>query len=76
MDFYLARTGADSQQTDRDTARVQHNLYEPADEQHDMGAHGPFDDQSATRDPVLALTLARSAVTRTVTAPWRRLRAS
>ncbi|MVU81358.1 SDR family NAD(P)-dependent oxidoreductase [Nocardia sp. ET3-3] len=49
LDRYLARTGFDSQQTDRPRPADQPaNLWEPADGPggHDYGAHGLFDDRS------------------------------
>ncbi|WP_432976103.1 SDR family oxidoreductase [Dactylosporangium sp. CA-233914] len=54
LDRYLARTGYDSQQTrqPRDPNQPR-NLWEPADERRDFGAHGDFDDRSARRSPQL-----------------------
>jgi NAD(P)-dependent dehydrogenase (short-subunit alcohol dehydrogenase family) len=52
LDRYLARTGFDSQQTDRPRSPDQPaNLWEPADsaEGEDYGAHGRFDDRSTHR---------------------------
>jgi NAD(P)-dependent dehydrogenase (short-subunit alcohol dehydrogenase family) len=52
LDRYLARTGFDSQQTDRDRSPDQPaNLWEPADSSDgdDYGAHGIFDDRSTDR---------------------------
>lgn len=52
LDRYLARTGFDSQQTERDRPADQPaNLWEPADgtDGRDFGAHGIFDDQSTGR---------------------------
>ncbi|GGW53630.1 SDR family oxidoreductase [Streptomyces griseoloalbus] len=52
LDRYLARTGYDSQQTDRPHDPHQPaNLWEPADSAagHDFGAHGIFDDTSTRR---------------------------
>lgn len=47
LDRYLARTGFDSQQTDAHPPPRGHgNLFEPADEKEDYGAHGVFDDQA------------------------------
>lgn len=54
LDRYLARTGYDSQQTDRpDHHDRRHNLWEPVDDEHDHGAHGAFDDRSHARAPQL-----------------------
>ncbi len=46
-DWYLGRTGYDSQQHDghEDPGRP-NNLHQPVDEDHDFGAHGMFDDRS------------------------------
>jgi NAD(P)-dependent dehydrogenase (short-subunit alcohol dehydrogenase family) len=52
LDRYLARTGFSSQQTDqpRDPDQPE-NLWHPADERRDHGAHGAFDRQSHRRSP-------------------------
>jgi NAD(P)-dependent dehydrogenase (short-subunit alcohol dehydrogenase family) len=52
LDRYLARTGFTSQQTDqpRDPDQPE-NLWEPADERRDYGAHGSFDQRSHRRSP-------------------------
>lgn len=43
LDRYLARTGYDSQQTDQpDNPQRRHNLWAPADDEKDHGAHGDF----------------------------------
>jgi len=50
LDRYLGRTGFSSQQTDRDKPIDQpENLWKPADETRDFGAHGIFDDRSTDR---------------------------
>lgn len=51
LDRYLARTGFDSQQSDRIPPAGQDNLFEPVDRERaaDHGAHGAFDDQSHAR---------------------------
>ena len=50
LDRYLARTGFSSQQTDQPRNPDQpKNLWEPADEHRDFGAHGKFDDRSTGR---------------------------
>ncbi len=57
LDRYLARTGYDSQQTsERQPEDQTANLWEPADGEggKDYGAHGRFDDQSASRSYQLA----------------------
>ena len=50
LDRYLARTGFQAQQTgQRRPADQPANLWEPADDSHDFGAHGAFDDRSHRR---------------------------
>ncbi|MFF7970011.1 SDR family oxidoreductase [Streptomyces sp. NPDC007905] len=51
LDRYLARTGFDSQQTDRIPPTGVGNLFEPADREpaEDQGAHGSFDDSAHAR---------------------------
>ena len=52
LDRYLARTGFDAQQTDAHPLPGGHgNLFEPADEDRDYGAHGVFGAQAHTADP-------------------------
>ncbi|MEV5885195.1 SDR family oxidoreductase [Streptomyces sp. NPDC052020] len=52
LDRYLARTGFDSQQTDaHPPTGGRGNLWEPADETEDYGAHGVFDDQAHASSP-------------------------
>jgi hypothetical protein len=47
LDRYLARTGYRSQQTDQSRDPDQPaNLWQPADENVDYGAHGSFDDRA------------------------------
>ncbi len=60
-DWYLARTGYDSQMTDepRDPDRP-HNLWKPLPGDH--GAHGPFDERSLPHSRLLWLTMHRQAV--------------
>lgn len=57
LDRYLARTGFDSQQTDRLPPSGRSNLYEPVDREEgsDHGAHGPFDDSAHSRSFAAAL---------------------
>ena len=52
LDRYLARTGFSSQQTDqpRDPNQPE-NLWHPADDHQDHGAHGAFDQRSHARSP-------------------------
>ncbi|XRQ08802.1 SDR family oxidoreductase [Actinomadura welshii] len=62
MDLYLGRSGVESQQTGEDLPRLGPNLFDPGDDAEDQGARGPFDDRAHTRDPLLELSLRRSAV--------------
>jgi NAD(P)-dependent dehydrogenase (short-subunit alcohol dehydrogenase family) len=48
LDRYLARTGYKAQQADRPDEKAA-NLWQPADEERDYGAHGAFDDRSTPR---------------------------
>lgn len=52
VDWYLGRTGVDSQQTDQDAPRWGSNVFEPQDEHDDRGARGPFSNKAARHDPV------------------------
>ena len=63
-DRYLAREGVDSQQVDEpeDPGR-RHNLWDPVDDDTDFGAHGVFDDRSATRTTQLWFVKNRPALT-------------
>jgi NAD(P)-dependent dehydrogenase (short-subunit alcohol dehydrogenase family) len=56
-DWYLARNGFESQQTDepRDPD-APHNLWEPVDDERDYGAHGVFSDEARTWSPQQAIT--------------------
>ena len=49
IDRYLGRTGVTSQQTDEKQPSGVANLWKPADENRDYGAHGSFDDRSKDR---------------------------
>lgn len=62
VDMYLARSGISGQQMDKDLPRWGDNLNEPRDDIEDRGAHGPFDFKAHDHDPVLWMTLHRSAV--------------
>lgn len=55
LDRYLARTGFSSQQTDKSEPDRPVNLWEPADDETDFGAHGIFDGQSHARSPASTL---------------------
>ena len=64
LDRYLARTGYDSQLTDQPLDPRDHdNLFEPADDDEDRGAHGPFDDRAHAHSLQLGLTKHRVALT-------------
>ncbi|MEU4579531.1 SDR family oxidoreductase [Nonomuraea sp. ATR24] len=63
VDRYLGRTGVDSQQTGEKPPSGVANLWEPADETADYGAHGSFDSKSHGRSPQLWLSRHRGAVT-------------
>lgn len=62
VDLYLAKTGISGQQTDQDLPRLGSNVDEPRDAEADQGAHGPFDDQAHSSDPVTWLSLHRREV--------------
>lgn len=62
VDRYLARTGIKSQQTDEQQPSGVSNLWEPADEDKDYGAHGTFDGRSHGRSPQVWLSQHRGAV--------------
>jgi NAD(P)-dependent dehydrogenase (short-subunit alcohol dehydrogenase family) len=52
LDRYLARTGYGAQQTPQPrNPRQPGNLWKPADDETDFGAHGAFDDRSKRRSP-------------------------
>ncbi|WP_378784951.1 SDR family oxidoreductase [Nonomuraea fastidiosa] len=62
IDRYLARTGIESQQTSEQAPSGVSNLWEPADEDTDYGAHGTFDRRSHGRSPQLWLSQHRAPV--------------
>jgi NAD(P)-dependent dehydrogenase (short-subunit alcohol dehydrogenase family) len=62
MDWYLGRTGVDSQQTDEDAPEWGSNVFEPQDQDEDRGARGAFSAHATTFDPV-------SLVSRSVAVP-------
>ena len=80
LDRYLARTGYASQQTDEpQSAHDPANLWAPADERADFGAHGHFDDRTVRTDPQIWAsehhgTLAAGAALLAGAALWRRRR--
>lgn len=52
VDWYLAKTGVDAQQTDKHAPRWGSNVFEPQDDTADRGSHGSFDKMAAEHDPV------------------------
>lgn len=81
VDWYLGKTGVNSQQTSQDAPRWGSNVFEPQDEEHDRGARGPFSAKASDRDPVsfvaknrlATLAAATTAVGATATMLTRRL---
>ncbi|ETK31735.1 SDR family oxidoreductase [Microbispora sp. ATCC PTA-5024] len=63
LDRYLARTGVKSQLDDDKAPTGVSNLWEPADRDHDYGAHGSFDDRSHGHSLQLWLSQHRRLVT-------------
>jgi hypothetical protein len=59
---YLARTGVSGQQTDADLPRHGSNVFAPRDDDADRGAHGVFDDEAHSQDPVLWASMHRGAL--------------
>jgi short-subunit dehydrogenase len=59
LERYLARTGIDSQQSERPGSNGAGNLFQPADDATDHGAHGRFDDRAAARSVQWWLTQRR-----------------
>jgi len=83
VDWYLGKTGVNSQQTDQDAPRWGSNVFEPQDADTDRGARGAFSAKAAVHDPVsfvarnrfASLGAAAVVVGAGVTAPVRRLAA-
>jgi NAD(P)-dependent dehydrogenase (short-subunit alcohol dehydrogenase family) len=61
-DWFLGRTGYESQQTAELRRTFADNLDEPLDGRRDRGAHGRFDRRAHDWSPVLELSLHRGAV--------------
>jgi NAD(P)-dependent dehydrogenase (short-subunit alcohol dehydrogenase family) len=62
-DWYLARTGFASQQTNEPRDPQQpNNLWQPVDEEHDHGAHGTFGDKAKSRSMQLWATQRRGVL--------------
>ncbi|QFY12277.1 SDR family NAD(P)-dependent oxidoreductase [Nonomuraea phyllanthi] len=62
VDRYLARTGVKSQLTDEKPPTGVSNLWEPADEKEDHGAHGSFDRRAHAHSPQLWMSQHRRPV--------------
>ncbi len=62
MDWYLGRTGVDSQQTSDGGPRWGSNVFEPQDDETDRGARGAFSEAASPRDPVSFLGRHRRTV--------------
>ncbi|MFI6323729.1 SDR family oxidoreductase [Nonomuraea sp. NPDC050556] len=62
VDRYVARTGVKSQQTGEKSPSGVANLWNPADESRDYGAHGEFDDRSHAHSPQVWLSQHRRPV--------------
>jgi hypothetical protein len=63
LDRYLARHGYDAQQTDEsERSDRQHNLWQPLDDAHDVGAHGRFDAQARASSWQFTLSRHRTAL--------------
>ena len=63
LDYYLARTGYDSQQTDEQVdPNRKDNVFEPLDDTKDYGAHGSFDSRAKPRSYQLWANTHRTAL--------------
>ncbi|MFC4589548.1 SDR family oxidoreductase [Sphaerisporangium corydalis] len=62
IDRYLGRTGVKSQQTDEKRPSGVANLWEPADQDRDYGAHGSFDDRSKERSAQVWMSQHRNLI--------------
>ncbi len=61
VDWYLGKTGVNSQQTDKDAPRWGSNVFEPQDAEHDREARGAFSAKAAEHDPVSYVAMNRLA---------------
>jgi NAD(P)-dependent dehydrogenase (short-subunit alcohol dehydrogenase family) len=61
VDWYLAKTGVNSQQTEQDAPRWGSNVFEPQDADQDRQARGAFSEKAATHDPVSFVAMHRIA---------------
>jgi NAD(P)-dependent dehydrogenase (short-subunit alcohol dehydrogenase family) len=59
LDWYLGKTGVNGQLSSTDAPRLGSNVFEPKDEDRDMGAHGAFDDKAHPHDPWSSLSMHR-----------------
>lgn len=60
---YLARTNIDAQQRDEPAEPdAPDNLYEPQDQHHDRGSHGPFDDRAREWSAAQVVSAARAPI--------------
>jgi NAD(P)-dependent dehydrogenase (short-subunit alcohol dehydrogenase family) len=66
LDWYLGRTGISGQLSKTDALRLGSNVFEPRDDESDVGAHGAFDDQAHSFDPWLAASLVLGRAARLV----------
>jgi len=62
LDLYLGRKGVSSQQTDQEAPRRGPNVFAPADDDEDCGAHGPFDSMAHDRSPLVWMSMHRRAL--------------
>ncbi len=61
VDWYLGKTGVNSQQTEQDAPHWGSNVFQPQDDEHDRGARGAFSAGAATHDPVSFVAMNRVA---------------
>lgn len=75
LDWYLSRTGVDSQLADDAGPRLPSNAFTPRDDLHDAGARGSFTQKAHDRDPWSAISMRRgvalSAVAFAALLGWR-----
>jgi NAD(P)-dependent dehydrogenase (short-subunit alcohol dehydrogenase family) len=76
LDWYLGKTGVKGQLTTMDAPRRGSNVFTARDADHDVGAHGAFDDKAHARDPWSWLSMHRAALLGAgavgAVAAWRR----
>jgi NAD(P)-dependent dehydrogenase (short-subunit alcohol dehydrogenase family) len=82
LDWYFAKTGVKGQLTGQDAPRLGSNVFDAKDSDHDVGAHGAFDDKAHASDPWSWTSMHRraslgvAAVTVVGAAVWRRAASS